>query len=56
MKNIYSGYSNFIDDQEKMHDFMLLSMEEFLKSYSYLSVEDYYATYDYIMWLSKRGW
>lgn len=49
MKNIYEGYSSFLSDPEKMHDFIILSMEEFLSSYSYLTVEDYYATYDDLM-------
>lgn len=34
----------FDDDVEKMLDFMELSKEDFLKSYSYLSEEDYEAT------------
>lgn len=49
MKSVYDGYRSFADDEEKMHDFMVLSMEEFLESYSYLDVEDYYATYDEVM-------
>jgi hypothetical protein len=36
--------SNFLDDKEKMHDFLLLSKKEFLKSYSYLTNRDYEAT------------
>ena len=35
---------NFIEDDEKMRDFFLLTKEEFLKSYSYLSEDDYNAT------------
>ena len=34
----------FDNDVEKMLDFMELSKEDFLKSYSYLSEEDYEAT------------
>ena len=33
MKNI-TGY-DFTDDMNKMHDFMLLRMDEFISSYSY---------------------
>lgn len=35
---------DFLDDEEKMADFMKLSKEEFLKTYSYLSEEEYDAT------------
>ena len=34
------GY-NFIDDGDKMRDFMKLSKEDFLQSYAYLTEEDY---------------
>ena len=36
---------SFASDANKMHDFMTMSMEEFMKSYSYLEEKDYYATY-----------
>jgi len=48
-KSVYEGYVGFLSDEEKMHDFLTLSMEEFLFTYSYLSVEEYYATYDAVM-------
>lgn len=32
---------NFIDDEEKMRDFVSLTKEEFLSSYSYLTEEEY---------------
>ena len=32
---------NFIDDLEKMRDFMILTKEEFLESYSYLTEAEY---------------
>ena len=35
---------DFINDDEKMRDFFLLTKEEFLNSYSYLKEEDYDAT------------
>ena len=35
---------SFIDDKEKMRDFLKLSKEEFLNSYSYLTKEDYETT------------
>lgn len=53
MTNIYEGYTHFLDDEEKMHDFITLSMEDFLASYSYLAREEYYATYDELMDLLK---
>ena len=37
------GFS-FINDKEKMSDFILISKEEFLESYSYLTEESYVAT------------
>lgn len=37
-------YADFIHDEEKMHDFYLLTREEFLASYSYLAPEDYELT------------
>lgn len=37
-------YYSFIDDTEKMRDFIYLSKEEFLFSYSYLTEEEYEAT------------
>lgn len=40
---------SFIDDKEKMKDFVELTKEEFLASYSYLSEEEYNLTKkDYI--------
>lgn len=53
MKSIYEGYTSFVGDVEKMHDFITLSMEDFLASYSYLEREDYYATYDELMDMSR---
>ena len=52
MKKI-TGY-DFADDMNKMHDFMLLSKDEFLSSYSYLNEDDYYATYNAIMKMLKE--
>ena len=52
MKNI-AGY-DFTDDMNKMHDFMLLSKDEFLSSYSYLNEDDYCATYNAIMEMLKE--
>lgn len=45
---------SFADDANKMHDFMTLSMEEFLFSYSYLNENDYFATYNEIMEMLKE--
>ena len=36
--------NSFIDDQEKMIDFFLISRDEFLRFYPYLTKEDYDAT------------
>lgn len=36
--------ASFIDDEEKMVDFFILTKEEFLMSYSYLTEEEYDAT------------
>ena len=33
--------ANFINDEEKMRDFLTLSKYEFLRSYSYLTEEEY---------------
>lgn len=46
---------DFCDDIEKMADFVLLSKEEFLKSYSYLTEEEYDMT-DKKMLNSSWGW
>lgn len=47
--SVYNGHASFLSDNEKMHDFITLSMDEFLESYSYLTEGDYYATYDDLM-------
>ena len=36
--------NNFLDDQEKMHDFFIMDKEAFLASYSYLTEPEYDAT------------
>lgn len=45
------GYlaSSFIGDDEKMHDFFILSKDEFLSSYDYLSEKDYDLTVEDIL-------
>ena len=48
-------YKDFIDDREKMVDFMMLSKEDFLKSYSYLSEEEWVLTYNKIKSMIKGG-
>lgn len=55
MKSIYEGYTSFVGDVEKMHDFITMSMEDFLGFYSYLDREDYYATYDELMDMSRKS-
>ena len=40
MENIYKN-ADFIDDEEKMYDFVRLTKEEFLLSYSYLTEDEY---------------
>ena len=42
MENI--KYKDFCDDAEKMVDFLQLSKEEFLESYSYMTEEEYLLT------------
>lgn len=39
-----SAVKPFTDDEEKMEDFVRLSRDEFLKSYSYITDEEYEAT------------
>jgi hypothetical protein len=34
----------FINDEEKMTDFLKMNMEDFLRSYSYLTIQDYMDT------------
>lgn len=41
---VHAENISFIDDEEKMRDFVKISKEEFLSSYSYLSEEEYNAT------------
>jgi hypothetical protein len=45
-KNNWFG-EHFADDIDKMYDFVRISKEEFLKTYSYLTDADYEATVDY---------
>ena len=40
MENIFKD-ADFIDDEEKMYDFVRLTKEEFLSSYSYLTEDEY---------------
>ena len=40
MENIYKN-ADFIDDEEKMYDFVRLTKEEFLLSYSYITENEY---------------
>lgn len=55
---------DFIDDDEKMRDFFMLTKDEFLKSYSYLKEEDYNATKELvdtrrmleISYVGEDGW
>lgn len=37
--------TDFLDDEEKMRDFICLTKEEFLASYSYLTEDEYDNTY-----------
>jgi hypothetical protein len=39
----------FIDDYEKIRDMIIMSKDDFLKSYSYLTKKEYDDTYNYIM-------
>lgn len=40
--------ASFIDDEEKMHDFRILTKDEFLRSYSYLTEDEYDITKFYV--------
>lgn len=44
----------FLDDQDKMRDFYILTKEEFLASYSYLSSTEYDATAREIIYKTKE--
>lgn len=44
---------NFITDSDKMQDFLILTEEEFLKSYSYLTQEEYDKTKEEIERIEK---
>lgn len=44
----------FITDIAKMTDFKILTMEEFLKAYSYISEEEYEKTKLYYEWLCSN--
>lgn len=41
MEGVYNMENDFINDEEKMIDFVNLSKEDFLLSYSYLTESDY---------------
>ena len=53
LQDLYATYEivddetvhTFLDDVDKMYDFLELSKEEFLQSYSYLTGEEYETTY-----------
>ena len=45
--------SGFIDDQEKMRDFFILTKEEFLASYSYLTEKEYDDTLRYVRYIQE---
>ena len=47
--------SPFIDDSAKMLDFLYLSKEDFLQSYSYLTEDEYNATVDAVLKLLYGG-
>ena len=42
------SFNNFIDDKDKMFDFIMLTKEEFLASYSYLTEEEYENTLQFV--------
>lgn len=51
MEEKYRG--EFTSDSEKMYDFIFLSKEDFLKSYSYLTESEYEATANLILDICK---
>mgnify|MGYP007081923755 CR=1 FL=1 len=46
--------ADFINDEEKMSDFKVLSKEEFLESYDYITEEEYNNTYNKYYWRNKQ--
>ena len=48
-------YINFINDEEKMVDFFLISKDEFLQSYSYLMEKEYDLTLNKVIEM-KLDW
>lgn len=44
----------FADDSEKMFDFLTLSKDEFLQTYSYLTEQEYYTTATQVMSVLKN--
>lgn len=47
--------SDFVGDIEKMFDFIELSREEFMESYSYLSKEEYDLTKLHVLELAREA-
>ena len=45
MRNEFKN-ADFLDDEEKMRDFIYLTKEEFLSSYNYLTEDEYDNTYN----------
>lgn len=48
----FNPANTFITDVAKMADFKVLTMEEFLNSYSYITEDEYEATRLYLNWLN----
>ena len=46
--------ADFLDDKEKMRDFIYLTKEEFLSSYSYLTEDEYDNTYERVMEIQEK--
>ena len=48
----FNPANTFITDVAKMADFKVLTMEEFLETYSYITEDEYEATRLYLNWLN----
>lgn len=48
----FNTTKTFITDVAKMADFKVLTMEEFLETYSYVTEDEYEATRLYLNWLN----
>ena len=53
--NLKNSELSFLNDMEKMQDFLALTKEEFLQSYSYLTEEEYDVTLEHYNQVYKEN-